>query len=202
MMSVRLNMERARIAGETLAIIGLPALVFDVRDKVLAANHLAECLDTYLHWRAQDRVAVNDPGANLLLREAIATIAAQDAAPVRSFAVRVSDAKPMVAHLVPIRGLAQDIFARCAGVLVMTPVTLPPAPTVELIQSLFDRTPAEARVARGLATGQSVGEIASAGGISVSMVRTQVRGVLEKTACRRQADVIALLSGLVVRQAE
>jgi hypothetical protein len=40
MMSVRLNMERARIAGETLAIIGLPALVFDERGKVLAANHL------------------------------------------------------------------------------------------------------------------------------------------------------------------
>jgi DNA-binding CsgD family transcriptional regulator len=79
-------------------------------------------------------------------------------------------------------------------------VTLPPAPTVELIQSLFDLTPAEARVARGLATGESVGEIASAGGTSVSTVRTQVRGVLEKTACRRQADMIALLSGLVIRQ--
>jgi DNA-binding CsgD family transcriptional regulator len=200
MMSVRLNMERARVASETLAMIGLPALVFDERGKVLAANHLVEDLGDYLQWRAQDRVLLNDSRANALLQQAIATIGAGDAKPVRSFAIRAGDAKPLVAHVVPIRGAARDIFVRCAGVLVMTPTSLAPAPTIELIQSLFDLTPAEARVARGLATGQTVGEIASAGGVSVTTVRSQVRGALEKTACRRQADMIALLSGLLLRR--
>jgi hypothetical protein len=40
LMSARLQLERARIASETLAVMGLPALVIDERGKVLAANHL------------------------------------------------------------------------------------------------------------------------------------------------------------------
>jgi len=44
--------------------------------------------------------------------------------------------------------------------------------------------------------GQTVDEIASEKGISSHTVRTHVRGVLEKTGSRRQADVIALLGGI------
>ena len=79
----------------------------------------------------------------------------------------------------------------------MTPVTRPQAPPVELVQSLFDLTPAEARVARDLATGRSPEDIASDGGVSLNTVRSQVRGVLEKTGCHRQLDVVALLAGIV-----
>jgi DNA-binding CsgD family transcriptional regulator len=200
MMSVRLNMERASVASETLALIGLPALVFNRSGKIVASNQLVEKLDDYLQWRAGDHVVLKDPRAQAQFQQAVATIGEADAAPVRSFALRPGEVQPSVAHVIPICGVAQDIFVRCAGVLVMTPVNLPPAPTIELIQSLFDLTPAEARIARALATGQTVGEIASAGSVSLSTVRSQVRGVLEKTACHRQAEMIALLSGLVIRQ--
>ena len=100
----------------------------------------------------------------------------------------------MVAHVNPIRLSARDIFVRCAAALVLTPVTLPQAPPVELVQSLFDLTPAEARVARSLASGKTVDDIASDGGTSLNTVRTQVRHVLEKTGCNRQTDVVALLT--------
>ena len=33
---------------------------------------------------------------------------------------------------------ARDIFVRCFAVLVLTPMTRPQAPSVELVQSLFD----------------------------------------------------------------
>ena len=79
----------------------------------------------------------------------------------------------------------------------MTPVTPPQAPPVELVQSLFDLTPTEARVARSLAAGKTVENIASDSSVSLSTVRTHIRGVLEKTGCNRQAEVIALLSGIV-----
>jgi len=200
-MSARLQLERARVASETLALIGLPALVFDERGKVLAANHLIEALTGHVRWRAQDRVSLKDSSANTLFQQAIATLDMDSVAPVRSFALRGADAAAaMVAHVVPLRRTARDIFMRCAGVLVMTPVTLPQAPPVELVQSLFDLTPAEARVARRLSTGETVEEIASIGGVSLSTVRTQLRGVLEKTGCRRQAEVVALLGGIAVPQ--
>ena len=76
------------------------------------------------------------------------------------------------------------------------PVTAPSSPPVELVMSLFDLTPAEARVARGLAAGKTVDDLAGDNGVSPNTVRVQVRGVLEKTGCQRQTDVVALLGGI------
>jgi DNA-binding CsgD family transcriptional regulator len=196
-LSARLQLERARVASETLAVIGLPALVLDDQGKVLAANHLIEALTGYVHWRARDRVSLSDRAADQLLRDAVATIDLAGGSGVRSFPVRDSGADAMmVAHVVPVRLSARDIFVRCAAVLVLTPVALPRAPPVELVQSLFDLTPAEARVARGLAAGKTVDNIAADGGISANTIRTQVRGVLEKTGCNRQVDIVALLTAI------
>jgi DNA-binding CsgD family transcriptional regulator len=195
-MSARLQLERARIASETLAALGFPALVLNEQGKVLAANSLIEALSGYVQWRAFDRVPLKDKAADKLLRDAIAAIDVAGGN-VRSFPVRDTGAEAMmVAHLIPIRLSARDIFVRCAAALVLTPVTLPQAPPVELVQSLFDLTPAEARVARSLAAGKTVEDIASAGGTSPNTIRTHVRGVLEKTGCNRQADVVALLTAI------
>jgi DNA-binding CsgD family transcriptional regulator len=201
LMAARLGIERARVTSETLALIGLPAVVFDQRGKVLAVNRLAESLTEQIHWRAHDRVSLKDSAGDALFQQAIETLDVSDAAPTRSFALRGPEGgAAMVAHVIPIRRTARDIFIRCAGLLVLTPVALPQAPPVELVRSLFDLTPAEARVARSLATGGTAEEIASTGGVSLNTVRTQVRGVLEKTGCRRQAEVVALLSGIAVPQ--
>ncbi|MGH6813091.1 MAG: helix-turn-helix transcriptional regulator [Methylocella sp.] len=197
LMSARLQLERARIASETLAVIGLPALVFNEQGKVLAANPLIEALTGYVQWRAHDRVSLKDRAADNLLRDAMAAIDLAGGSSVRSFPVRdtANDAM-MVAHVIPIRLSARDIFVRCAAVLVLTPVTLPQAPPVELVQSLFDLTPAEARVARSLASGKTVDDIATDRGVSQNTIRAHVRGVLEKTGCNRQVDIVALLTAI------
>ena len=197
LVSARLQLERARAAAETMALIGLPALIFDERGKVLAANHLIEALTDHIRWRAQDRVSLKDRSADALFRQAIATLDSANIAPTRSFAIRGADTRAaMVAHVIPIRRSSRDIFVRCAGVLMLTPVTLPNGPPIELVMSLFDLTPAEARVARSLTAGATVDDIAASGGVARSTVRTHLRGVLEKTGCARQAEVVALLSGV------
>jgi DNA-binding CsgD family transcriptional regulator len=196
MLSARLQLERARIASETLAALGLPALILNEQGKVLAANSLVEALTGYVHWRAQDRISLKDRSANQLLCDAITTINVEGSS-VRSFPVRDLGAEAMmVAHVIPIRLSARDFFFGCAAAFVLTPVTMPQAPPVELVQSLYDLTPAEARVARSLASGKTVENIACDGGTSSSTVRTHIRGVLEKTGCNRQADVVALLTAI------
>lgn len=196
-MSARLQLERARAASDTLALIGLPALVLSETGRVLAANRLIETLGGHILWRARDRIALTDADANAQLDQAISTFQRSAEPCVRSFAVRDREgAAAMVAHVVPVRGAAQDIFSRSTAVMILTSVTAPQAPPVELIRSLFDLTPSEARVARRLAAGDTLEEIADAGGTSRNTVRTQVRGVLEKTGCRRQSEVIALLGGI------
>jgi DNA-binding CsgD family transcriptional regulator len=197
LMTARLQLERARVASKTLAALGLPALILDRRGKVLVANDLIEDIPGFVHWRAYDGVSFNDKAADRLLRDAITTIELAQGASVRSFPVRGAEGARMVAHIVPIRLSARDIFASCAATLILTPLTAPEAPPVELVQSLFDLTPAEARVARSLATGDSVEEIATRSGVTLNTIRTQVRGVLEKTGCSRQAEVVSLLAGTI-----
>jgi DNA-binding CsgD family transcriptional regulator len=197
LMAARLQLERAQAAADALARVRLPGLVLNERGKVLAANHLIEALDGHIQWKAQDRVSLRDRAADQLLRDAIATIDITDGPNVRSFPARGRGADAMmVAHVIPIRLSARDIFIRCAALLVLTPVTLPRAPAADLVQSLFDLTPAEARVAHRLASGKTVDDIALDSGISSNTVRSQIRGVLEKTGCTRQTDVVALLTGI------
>ena len=66
------------------------------------------------------------------------------------------------------------------------------------MRSLFDLTPSEARVARGLATGETLEEIAESGGVAISTVRSQLRQVLQKTGCTRQAEVVSLLANVTL----
>ncbi len=193
--AARMQLERARAASQVLALLGIPALVFEDNGKTLAANQLIEALSGFILWRTKDRIALGDTRADALLRDAIATVDRDDAPSVRSFPVRNADSA-MIAHVVPIRGSARDIFSRCAALLMLTPVTRPEAPSVELIRSLFDLPPAEARVARGLAAGQTVRDLAADSGTSANTVRSHVNAVLTKTGYSRQSDVVALLNGL------
>jgi DNA-binding CsgD family transcriptional regulator len=195
--SARLQLERARAATEMLEMLRLPALVFNDAGKVIAANGLIEALDALIQWRARDRIALTDLSADTLFQKAVQAIDRGSQTMTRSFVIRnTKDHSVMVGHIIPIRRDARDIFAMCAGVLMMTPLTMSEAPPVELMQSLFDLTPAEARVARNLTTGQSVEQIAANGGVSLNTIRTQVRGVLEKTGCSRQSQVVSLLGGI------
>jgi DNA-binding CsgD family transcriptional regulator len=192
-MSARLQLERARATAQVLEALGLAALVFDDSGKVIAANSLIEAMTSEIRWLARDRLSLIDRNADLLLRAAIESIGAT----ARSFPVRGADGSAtMVAHVVPIRLSARDIFVRCAGVLALTPLSAPNAPSLAIVKSLFDLTPAEARVARDLAEGKTVADIALGAGASENTIRTHVRGVLEKTGCNRQTDVVALLAGL------
>jgi DNA-binding CsgD family transcriptional regulator len=196
-MAARLHLERAQAASQTLAALGLAALVLDEVGKVITANTLIEGLTNIVRWRSGDRVMLMERRADEMLAEAVARIAINDNGGVRSFPVRdpVTDAL-MVGHVVPVKFSARDIFARSAAVFILMPVTAPNSPPVELVMSLFDLTPAEARVARGLAAGKTVDDLAGDNGVSSNTVRAQVRGVLEKTGCQRQADVVALLGGI------
>lgn len=199
LIATRLRLQRAQAISETLAAIGIPAIVFDATGRVLEINSLIEALDGIVRWEARDRFAFADLAADTLLQQAIETLGASDdkRLTVRSFAVRARDGEAAaVAHVIPVRELAREIFVRSAGVLVLTPIAPPSAPTVELVRSLFDLTPAEARIARRLSSGDSIAKIAADARLSTTTIRNQVRAVLAKTGCRRQAEVVALMGGL------
>ena len=199
LISARLGLQNAKGAGDTLALLGLPALILDQSGVVMEANALMNDLPGHVQWRAQNRIALMDARANELLWASLPALDTPSETSVHSFPLRGEDGRAaMVAHIVPIRRSAHDIFARSYALLIVTPVTAWRAPPVELLRSLFDLTPSEARVARGLATGESLDEIAASGIVTRNTVRSQLRQVMEKIGCTRQAEVTALLSNVVL----
>jgi DNA-binding CsgD family transcriptional regulator len=197
MTAARLRLERVEAAGAALAALGLPALMLDGRGRVLTANGLAERLVGTLRWKARDQVVFADRGADKLLHEAIGLLDIPGHPGVRTFPVRNDETgSTLIAHFVPVRLSARDVFSRCDAALILTPVAGAHAASVELLQSLFDLTPAESRLARGMAEGESLEAIAGRAGISRNTARVHLRRVLSKTGCRRQAELASLLGGL------
>jgi DNA-binding CsgD family transcriptional regulator len=102
----------------------------------------------------------------------------------------------MIVHVLPIKGLARDVFSRASVVVLVTPVVIADVPTAEVIQGLFDLTPTEARVARALGRGETVAEIAASNRVAQPTVRNQIREIFSKTGVNRQADLVGLLRGI------
>ena len=194
LLSARLKLERAQAAVATLALLGLPAAILSRRAGVLGANDLLEALTPRVVLDRRSRIRFADRGADALLTQALDAGVARAA---RSIPIAAAGAHPaMIAHLVPMRGSAQDIFAGAAALMVMTPVVPARVPGAELLQGLFDLSAAEARIARGIAGGRTLAELADRGGVSVTTVRTQIKAVFGKTGVARQVDLVRLLSGL------
>jgi DNA-binding CsgD family transcriptional regulator len=197
LLSTRWRLTRMRAATEALALVGLPALAIGRSGRVLAANALIESMTDFLRWLPKDRVAIRDEAADTMLRTALSQLGSPLEKPVCSFAARrANDGNRVVVHLVAMPGEARDLFDGAVGLLVVTPVTAPQAPSLALIRGLFDLTPSEARVARGIAQGQTIGDIAAHHGLSRETIRTQIKAVLAKTGTRNQKSAAALLGSI------
>ena len=71
-----------------------------------------------------------------------------------------------------------------------------PVPSEARLKAAFDLSTAEARLAQHLARGDSVEEVAQTLSIKMSTARTQLAAIFVKTATRRQAKLVAILSRL------
>jgi len=196
LLSARLGLERARAMANALETIGLPGAVIGLEGHVLASNPSLDRLDRQVIARGFGRIAFANPSANRLLNEALSHLRSAERT-VRSIVVPgVNEHPALVAHVVPIRRSAHDIFSRGEGLLILTPVDTVRAPSASLLDALFDLSPAEARVARSLTEGESIAEIAARTGLSEGTVRSQVKAILQKTGLNRQAELVGLLSSI------
>jgi DNA-binding CsgD family transcriptional regulator len=66
----------------------------------------------------------------------------------------------------------------------------------KILSSSFRLTPAEARIAYGIARGKTLATIAAAHGIAMTTAKTQLHAVFIKTGTHRQAELTALLAGM------
>jgi DNA-binding CsgD family transcriptional regulator len=196
LISGRLGLERARASAETLGLIGLPAAVISRSHRLLAANNLLKKLIPQVVLDCPLRVNLVDHRANAMLKQSLLQLQHHVGGPVRSIPIAATGERPAsIVHVVPVRGEANDIFAAASCVLVITSVAHPETASAQVVQGLFDLTPSEARIARGIAAGKTIDELAREAGLAVGTVRQQLKAVFSKTGVSRQAELVGILVG-------
>jgi DNA-binding CsgD family transcriptional regulator len=194
--SARLAFEKAQATTAALDIVGLPAGVLSRSMKLIAANRRLDAMVPSVIRDSKQRITLASPNADALLAAALAQHSASMPSTVGSVPIPAThEHPPYIIHIVPTRGAANDVFSNAAAILVVTPVVPSEVPTAEVLQGLFDLTPAEARVARGVGELQTLEAIAADAGVSRETIRSQMRAVLIKTGMTRQGDLAALLAG-------
>jgi DNA-binding CsgD family transcriptional regulator len=197
--SWRIGLERAQAMAQALETVGLPAAILRGQGRLFAANDLMQRLMPHVVRDSAQRVSLVDAAADLLLEDALARISRSGlatGAAVSSLAIRASeDREAMVAHVLPVRGSAHDVFATANAILLITPVRSTGTIDLGLLKALFDLTPAESRIAQGIAMGETLEAVAQRYGISESTARSQLKSVMTKTGVGRQTELALLLSG-------
>lgn len=189
----RLGLERAKGTVAAFEALGLPAAVC-ADGRVVATNSAFLRHPALFRIGAEDRVTIVSARANELLQAVLSENDGADTqALVRSIPL-ASEMGPGVLHVLPLRRSAREIFAGGDIILVFTVVRaseLVPVPGV--LSGLFDLTPAEARLAVSLASGQSLKLAASASDIKLSTARSYLEQIFSKTGTNQQSQLVALL---------
>jgi DNA-binding CsgD family transcriptional regulator len=68
-----------------------------------------------------------------------------------------------------------------------------PVSTTEVLEQLYSLTPAEAELVRMLSEGLSLDEVATARGVTMNTVRSQLKQVFSKTDTKRQGELVRLV---------
>lgn len=200
LMSAQLEFEKMRAATEALSLMGLPALVVGYDGRVLSANDRALSSKTQLSIGAQDRLTFQSEAANLAFRSIFQNKGIDGTV---IFGDRLSfplpsgdDLFPGIAHVVPVKGSARDIFLNAACFIILTSTKKTQAPQPEFLQVIFNLSPAEARVAKLLVDGNTVRAISRLLTISPETVRSHVKAILSKSKVNRQVDFVAAVTRL------
>jgi DNA-binding CsgD family transcriptional regulator len=195
--SPQLSFEAVRAAVTALDLIGLPAALVSTAQRLAAFNAGFERLLPDAARHPHSRLQLADAAAQQLLCNGLVRLArGDDAGAIRFIPIPADESRsPMIMHLLPVPAAARDALPDMLALLVITLVVRGSAPAAEVIQRLFGMTPAEARVARSVAEGETVRGIAAGLGLSPETVRSQLKAALAKAGCARNIDLAALFAG-------
>jgi DNA-binding CsgD family transcriptional regulator len=198
---VRLRLEAAsaaeRQALEALEVVEQAVLLVDAHAAVRHANRAAEALlrTGGLKTVAGALACDNLDDTRALRRLIGGASTGRDDADCATLAVRRrSRQRPLSVLVAPLRGEHpfQLQAVATAVLLVADPEQVRPAADVHL-QALYGLTQAEARTAQALLDADRLADVADNLGVTLSTVRTHLQRAFEKTATRRQSELVRLL---------
>lgn len=198
LLAARYAQSRYEATVNDLAALGLAAAAVSSRGRLLACNDRFEALMPAVVQDGPRGLIVTYQAAHAQVQTYLQRARSTPGSAVGASIPIPATAQhgPTILHVVPVTGVARDVFVRTACLIVATTTEAQHLLSASLVQGLFDLTPAEARVARDIARGLSVPATAVQGGVAESTIRAQLSAVYAKTGTSRQAELAALLNGM------
>jgi len=189
---------RGQSAISTFDAVGKAALLLNRAGEVMLANSAAENLfdaDVKIVRKrlfCSDRQAVDrfDGSIKRLLWSA-------DRSGVPPVALPRVGRSPIIAYLMRSFQLTDTPLSAYHAIVVLVDPDARLAPAIHTLRTMLDLTPAEARLAIALQSGDDISEASDRLHISSETARKQLRAIFAKTGVRRQADLVALLANLM-----
>lgn len=189
------RIETSRIASiiEALDVISIPLALLDRRGALIAGTESFVDAAREFATETRTRLRLLDEAADNRLVQAMTKISVSGSG--TSIALRNPDGSGIaVLQIVPALSNARDLFGNVAAYALLSRPANMALPSLDIITTLFDLTPAEARVARSIAYGKSVKVLASELGVSVETIRSHLKKAFLKTSTGRQSELAALLT--------
>ena len=183
----------ARIGQHLLDTLAVGVLAFDTQGALTHANPAARHM-LQMHCPASRRATL------ALLADPVRRMAGQSAAGVEdSIALMLDEGQ---ARMAQIHACAQDetLGAAPAVIVYVTDNHCRAPLSAQTLCTVFGLTPTEAQVARLLANGHRPEEIATTMGVAPTTIAFHLRNTFSKTATHRQAELVALLLALPLRE--
>ncbi|TIP13532.1 MAG: LuxR family transcriptional regulator [Mesorhizobium sp.] len=192
----------ASLYREALDHLAAPVVLTGASGAILHANAAADQMFSMQGpiLSRNGLLHAQNPAVNRALLEAIAHAAGADASlGSRGIGLPISAAgqPPAVAYVLPLtEGTARAAFRPArAAVFVSTTTSSSPLPEA-VLTTLFDLTPAEARVLLRIGGGLTASKSALSLGIGENTLKTHLNRIFAKTGTRRQADLVKLISDI------
>ncbi|RUW88179.1 helix-turn-helix transcriptional regulator [Mesorhizobium sp. M7A.F.Ca.US.010.02.1.1] len=199
-------LDQARVTADlyrqALDHLAVPVVLTGANGAILHANGAAERMFSLQGpiFSRNGLLQVQNSAVARALLDAIASAASADTSlGSRGIGLPISapGQPPAVAYILPLtEGTARAAFRpACAAVFVSTTTSSSPLPEA-VLATLFDLTPAEARVLLRIGSGLSASKSALALGVGENTLKTHLNRIFAKTGTRRQADLVKLVSDI------
>jgi DNA-binding CsgD family transcriptional regulator len=175
-----------------------PVFLVNQRGCILRTNQAADRLlrtSATVRWEAGLLRITPDTSQNQLLK-ALQAVGRTDGAghsQTSSFQFGDRNDHPMLAIVKSIGHYKSKTGGQLVAAVYIIDPRLPQQIDLENLAVLFEFTQAEASLAARLANGRTLHEAAVEVGVSMNTIRTHLKHALEKSGCRRQAELVALV---------
>jgi DNA-binding CsgD family transcriptional regulator len=186
-------------AVEAFELSGMALVQLDNTAGVIRLNARAEKLIGHGIGVINRRlVAERKEATNALDRALNALLWRQSAALLPPIALSRTDRLPLLAYPISLGSVAENPFADCRALLVLVdPEEDRRQPPEVLLRNVLQMTPAEARLAARLATGESIENTSEILGITKTTARNQLKAVFAKANVHRQAELVSLITAML-----